>query len=187
MQPSSFDDDLASDWAVWVLDHGLPGLPDHVEIGQAVPIAYWAGSDFGAVKLVRRFDADPDDDAAFHVDEDVFLFRRMADGWDELSGNGGTNWAGGPSLARFDVPANFARVGGFTASGDAEGTCVALDGVVGSLAAWIEVTGSGVTERRPVVAPTGAVVIVCPSGQSLVRILAEDDTELMSREFETTV
>ena len=42
-KPASYDEDLMTDWSLWVLDHGLPDIPAAVAVGESVPVARWAG------------------------------------------------------------------------------------------------------------------------------------------------
>jgi len=39
--PPSFHYEYADDWGAWVLDHGLPTLPEALGDDDEVPIAYW--------------------------------------------------------------------------------------------------------------------------------------------------
>jgi len=89
--PDSFDEDLMTDWSVWVLDHDLPDLPATVEIGESVPVARWAGPRFGAVlHLQWSWSDDHDDD---YLATEVELFRRDDGGcWEVANGSGGSDW-----------------------------------------------------------------------------------------------
>lgn len=43
VQPQSFDEQLMTDWSLWVLDHEFPDLPERLQPSEAAPIAGWAG------------------------------------------------------------------------------------------------------------------------------------------------
>jgi hypothetical protein len=81
------------EWTVRVLEDGLPPLPDRLELGQTVPVAFWRGKRHGAVLFVRLWkNGQPDSDCA--------ITERAPDGtWEEPSGWGGGPWIDDP-LAR---------------------------------------------------------------------------------------
>jgi hypothetical protein len=74
-----------AEWTVRVLEDGLPPLPDRLERGQTVPVAFWRGEKYGAVLFVRLWrNGQPDSDCA--------IAERAGDGsWQEPS-----SWSGGP-------------------------------------------------------------------------------------------
>jgi hypothetical protein len=78
------------------------------------------------------------------------------------------------------VPGDFvAVVGGFATGGDGW-LCTAVEVVVGDRAAWIELTDTETTNRRPVVAPIGEVIVCFPTdkGPAEIRVLDSDETEI---------
>lgn len=94
MQPGSFDEELMGDWSLWVLDHGVPELPNTVSVGELVPVAYWVGPAFGAVLHVQWRWGDPEDEDYLISEVEVFL--RTPSGWQCSMGGGGGAW--------FDLP-----------------------------------------------------------------------------------
>jgi hypothetical protein len=79
-----------AEWTVRVLEDGLPPLPDRLELGQTVPVAFWRGEKYGAVLFVRLWkNGQPDSDCA--------ITERREDGsWDEPSSWGGSAWIDDP-------------------------------------------------------------------------------------------
>jgi hypothetical protein len=179
MPPASFDEELMDDWSLWVLDHGLPQLPDRVRIGESVPVAFWAGPRVGAVVHILATADDPQVGEPDRFDTEVTCFRRIDDRWEAANARGGTDWPPGASLAGIQVAREFVGFGGeMTASGDGP-TCTAIDGVVGDDAQWIEVSDITGTVRRPVEAPIGVVVVAVSDLRPVaIRILDGFDREL---------
>jgi hypothetical protein len=181
MQPRSFDEQLMTEWSLWVLDHGLPPLPDRVAFGDSVPIAYWAGPLVGAVSHVQASAADLDLDQSERFDTEIECFRRIAGRWESVNAGGGTNWPPGASLVQVEMAPGQVGFGGeLTASGDGP-ACTAVDGVVGIDARWIETTDHSGTVRRPIEAPLGVIVVAVPADRSVtIRVLDCDNHELGS-------
>ncbi len=130
MPPRSFDEDAASEWAEWVLDHGLPELPETVRVGDSVPIAYWAGPKYGAVVTVEWSWSDDhtDDYPAFEVE----TFRRTGDGWEPSGMTSGADWFDPPLLVRPDAHARFVEVTGVSKHTSLGWSCGAVDGTAGA-------------------------------------------------------
>ena len=179
MRPPNFDEQLMEDWSLWVLEHGLPPLPDRVSIGESVTVAFWAGPLVGAVLHIQAIAADPHLDEPESFDTEITCFRRVGDRWDAANARGGTDWPPGSSLARIEVAPGFVGFSGeMTASGDGP-TCTAIDGVVGVDARSIELTDTSGTVRRSVEAPLGVVVVgVSDSRPVTIRVLDSSDREL---------
>src|ERR1019366_3834449 len=76
MRPVEFEERFAATWALWVLDHGFPDLPDQMVEGLSVPIAFWAGQRVGAVMFVQRCPHDEECEADEHFTTDEVSFRR---------------------------------------------------------------------------------------------------------------
>ena len=55
--------------------------------------------------------------------------------------------------------------------------CLAVSGLVGDAAVWIEVTESGTVMRRPIEAPAGAFVVAA-ARPATVAVLTADGTEI---------
>src|SRR5436853_2432704 len=93
-RPESFGEDWMSDWSAWVLDNGLPDLPETVEVGWSVPIARWVGEQVGAVLHVQwNWSDDHDDD---ELNSEVEVLARSESGWQYPSGSGGIGWLDPP-------------------------------------------------------------------------------------------
>ena len=179
MQPRSFDDQLITEWSLWVLDHGLPSLPERIEFGQSIPVACWAGPLVGAVLHIQATAADPDFDEPERFDTEIECFRRVDGQWNVANATGGTDLPPGATLARIEAAPGYVGFGGeMTATGDGP-ACTAVDGVVGIDARWIEVTDRGEVIRRPIEAPLGIVVVgVADHRPVTIRVLDHDNQEL---------
>lgn len=90
VQPPSFEWEWMSDWSEWVLDHGLPPLPETLADGEVVPIPRWAGARFGAVLHVSRYW--DEEDGEDRLDSEIEVFRRTETGWESSDGGGGGGW-----------------------------------------------------------------------------------------------
>jgi hypothetical protein len=66
-----------------VFETGLPALPDDLRSGESVPVAYWVGPRFGAIKRISRLH----DGVGTALDDEVEIYERTDDGWREV-GNG---------------------------------------------------------------------------------------------------
>ena len=177
--PPSFDEELMTEWSMWVLDHGVPDLPEAVAAGDSIPVARWAGRRFGAVMHLQWCGGDPD---TRYLGTETELFRRTSDGWTALSGGGGTNWPFDPPLVRPSMPASAAFLGGSTCSGDDDGLVCAHDGLVGIDGAEVVVADEdGRLERQPIDSPLGIVLVaVSGSERTTVTVLASSGEELMT-------
>jgi hypothetical protein len=182
VRPESFDTELNAEWGAWVLELGLPELPEVVACDESVPVAYWAAPLVGAVLYVQRSpnDDEDEDDEGDRVDTETVCFGRTSHGWEPGVGQGGS-WPSDPRLTRLAVPGDHVEFsGGFETVGEDGWRCVAVDGVVSTQAAWIEVTDIEGTDRRRVEAPTGAVIVGFPSDNrpALIRVLDGGETEI---------
>jgi hypothetical protein len=173
MRPTSFAEEFMTDWSLWVLDHGLPSMPGDVAIGEAVPVAFWAGPRFGAVVHALR-DLDEDEDDGESLDEECVMFRRTASGWEPFDGTGGTNWPRSPRFERIVVPPRVVARFGLSAAADDAGSCCAVHGAAGSGAKWVEVEDAEGVTREPLVAPMG-VFVVATDAQREARLRVYDD------------
>jgi len=180
MRPESFHTELIAEWGEWVLERGLPELPEVVARDESVPVAYWAGPLVGAVLYVQRSPNDNDGDDQDRVVTETQCFGRTADGWELGAGHGGCG-PSDPRLTRLAVPGDYVEFsGGFETGGAGGWRCIAVDGVVGTRAAWVEVTDVEGTVRRHVEAPTGAVIVCFSTDDrpAMIRVLDVDETEL---------
>ena len=182
-KPASYDEDLMTDWSLWVLDHELPDLPAAVAIGESVPVARWAGPHFGAVLHLQWSWRDDHDDDAYLMTE-IQVFRRGADGrWEAAMNTGGSDWKEGP-LIRPDVPPDYAELGGQFYSGQRDWSFSAFDGIVGANAAVVEVSDADGVTSRPIDSPLGiALVAVDGSRPASIRVLDHESRVLAAREF----
>ena len=166
MKPSSFDAELQSDWSFYVLAHGLPDLPHELDLGRAVPVAYWVGPTTGSVLHIRHIRLNHNDEPLVETDIEYF---ELVDGEWRISGSGGGGWPAASPLTRLDIPSSHVSLHGLVSSG----VCTALYGEVGVDAAEAEVEQHGVVTRRPVEAPTGAFVVCAEGGAPFtVRVYA---------------
>lgn len=183
-KPATFDEDLMTDWSLWVLDHDLPDLPAAVAIGESVPVARWAGPRFGAVLHLQWSWRDDHDDDAYLMTE-IEVFRRDADGrWEAAMNTGGSNWPEEGPLTRPDVPPDYAELGGQFYSGQRDWSFRAFDGIVGVNAALVEVTDDDGVTSRPIDSPLGiALAAVDGSRPASIRVRDREGQVLAAREF----
>ena len=177
--PPSFHYEYSDDWGVWVLDHGLPALPDELGEDDEVPIAYWVGPLFGAV-LFRSLGEPCDDDepgefSGVEVNDMVYGWVRVDGQWEEILARAG---GGGPMtdpMARDPYPESTGSLGGGWRLGSEHGDVAGLDGAVGRRARFLEVEDSNGLTRQPVDVPLGAVVVYFdPHEDVMIRIVAGD-------------
>jgi hypothetical protein len=158
-------------WSVWVLDHGLPELPERVELGQSVPVARWAGRRFGAVlHLQWNWSEDHEDD---YLATEVELFRRIDGGWAAASGGGGSDWPFEPPLTRPVIPLPQLSSGGETAPEDWGWSVIAFDGLSGTDAVAVEVSDQDGITREAIYSPLGIVLAAFDATKpATVRVIA---------------
>ena len=184
MRPGSFDEDFRNEWDLWALDHGLPVPPSVLTTLQSVPVARWAGAEFGAVMHVAwmcgMHDVDADDED--HLISDVQVYRRVGSAWEASSGSGGTSWFDPPFVRPTGVGPKEAWIGGVHASGGADWRCCAVDGMAGSDAAYLEVDDGSGTSVRPIESPFG-VFIACFDAEAVgrLRVLDRDGQPMLDR------
>jgi hypothetical protein len=153
VRPSSFAEELIDDWSEWVLDSGLPDLPDRVEIGQAIPIAYWAGPVVGAV-LHRQWSwSDEHDDD--QISDDIQHFWRMSAGWLKADAEGGSSGGIDGRLTRVELPTGLAVIGGGFQASEAGRFSWSLEGYAAADVSTVEVHDSLGVTRRPIDSPLG--------------------------------
>ncbi len=177
-RPGSFHRDEQPDWALWVLDHGLPELPAQLAVDECVPVSRWLGPDIAAVTTVTRY---VDDEGDEWVDDDTMFFLRSAHGWEQDGGSGG---AGAPVVDDDAYASNRGVFGDRPLapdqvvmepsvwSGGRDWSAVAVIGLAGSNAAVGEVEQAGQVVRAPLEAPVGMFVIAFRGEQpAVVRVL----------------
>jgi hypothetical protein len=146
-------------WAVQVLEHGLPPLPAELERGQTVPAAVWRGDQAGGVLFVRLWkNGQPDSEIA--------IARRGADGSWEVPSWGGGPWVDDPMMRPADgwdgdAVAWLHHSGQFT-QGDNDGMRAQAGAAAEGIAA-IRVEQAGRTWSVPVDSPCGAFIVVMDS------------------------
>lgn len=183
-KPASYNEDLMTDWSLWVLDHDLPDLPAAVPVGESVPVARWAGPRFGAVLHLQWSWRDDHDDDAYLMTE-IQVFRRDADGrWEAAMNTGGSDWAAEWPLTRPDVPPDYAELGGQFYSGERDWSFSAFDGQAGVNAALVEVADADGVTSRPIDSPLGIVLAAVDGSQpARIRVLDADGRVLATRNF----
>jgi hypothetical protein len=179
--PLTFDEDFMADWSLWVVEHGLPDLPEEVRKGESVPVARWAGPRYAAVLHVQWMwgHDDPSED---YLASGIDCLVRAGDRWESTDGGGGTGWPSARLVRPGDIaPRQVRRLGLHGESGVAYACSVAY-GVAGTDAAYVElVTGPG-TQRWDLESPTGAWVVGWESTlPAEVRIL-DDSSQLLAVE-----
>ncbi len=184
-KPSSFDEELASEWNAWVLDNSLPTPPRGLSRGQSVPVARYAGSPFGAVMHLQWSwdEEEPDED---YVATEVYLFRRSPDGWEEASGSGGSNWHDDENpFRRADIADDRAWLGGETGAGGEGWYACAIDGMTGIVGVAVAVTDS---DGRRVTAIDNSLGIclaaVDGTTSATVEVLANDGRAIASYRYD---
>jgi hypothetical protein len=186
--PATFDEDHMDEWSLWVLENGLPELPVSVKKGESVPVARWAGHTVGAVLHVQWM-CDHDDSDAHHraPEEDDFLasevtcFYRVDGVWQEGNARGGSGWYSALLERSHHIGAAETREFGLHGEG---GRCLALYGIMGTAARFIEVETGGRVEQAPLESPIGAWIAAWePALAATVRILGDGDALLYSRSY----
>lgn len=177
--PPSFNAEYSDDWARWVLDHGLPVLPDALGEDDEVPIAHWAGPRFGAV-VFRRWWPEEDRDGPL-VDDNVVLLEWVASEWRPLNADGGTAGSLPDPMTRPPMSIGEVQITGQTGSDGVR----AVDGLVGEGVRYIELDDGGGLTRKDVEAPLG-VFVVCfaASHQVNVRFLDQEGACIREHRFD---
>lgn len=177
LRPSSLKDVNRTQWSLWVLDNGLPELPDSIERGECVPVACWNGSRFGAVVHIERatwgFPSPPEPPpppppgmglgvigptVVGDLVSTVQVLRRTPTGWEVAKARGGAGWSE-PELVPSDMPEGTATFrSSFYARPSSEWSCKAKVGAVGRGAFLVEIKDAEGTTRRPVDSPLGLFV-----------------------------
>jgi hypothetical protein len=182
-QPTSFEEELSLDWSVWVLDHGLPGLPVDVRRGQSVPVARWPGPRFGAV-LHLQWMWGNDDDGDDYLATEIELFRRVDGGWEPANGSGGSEWPFGSLLVRPALPPGTAQFWGEVSSGEHDWAVAAIDGLAAGDAAAVEVIDLDGLTRHPIDSPLGVVLAAVDATRpATVQVLDGEHRILATRDY----
>lgn len=172
-----------TDWSTWVLDHGLPELPQEVQIGESVPVARWAGPRFAAVCHLQWMWSDGHEED--YLATETELFRHTASGWEVANGSGGSDWPLDPPLRRPATPPGYAQLGGQTCAGEEGWYCCALVGLAGPEAAVVQVTDDDGDTRREVDSPLGILIAaVDASRPASVTVLDGMGNVLLTKHFE---
>ena len=191
MQPPSFHLDWYDEWSTWVLDHGLPRLPSTLGHDDAVPVARWVGTRFGAVLFVD-WGGDSDDEDGLYLSSEIEVFRRVGDGWEPPSSGGGGGWFD-PPFARPDVPPDYAVLGHFHSGGgplegpsddEARWTYSSAYGLTGTAAQTVEVEDEDGTIEAPIESPLGVFIVAADAThRAVVRIRRGDGRILLEQQF----
>jgi hypothetical protein len=182
--PPSFDAEFTPAWSLWVLDHGLPTLPETLGLNDSVPVARWVGPRFAAVFHVRWLSWEELDGPA-EPDSQVEFLRRRDDGWQVAYGSGGSNWFD-PQLRRPELPASDAQWSGMTCvTGDEGWYCCALEGLVGRAATTIEVEDRDGLTVHPIESPLGvALAAFDGKRRATIRIRSSDGDIMLTEAFD---
>ena len=165
-RPGAFHELHMTEWSEWVLDHGLPPLPEGVGREGSVPVARWVGPRYAAVMHVQR-GGHIDDPGLGELENEVELFVRGDDAWQTCDATGGTNWHDPPFL-RPDMEPERVWFFGMLYSPCEGGFACAVDGIAGAAAETIEVEdGDGVTAMA-VESPMGAFVVAFDAARPAV-------------------
>jgi hypothetical protein len=182
----SFDEEAANSWDLWVLDNGLPDLPETVQKGESVPIARWVGPRFGAVLRVEWcWAAEPPPDWTDRLESVVEVFMRTPDGWKPSSGWGGSGWYE-PPLQRLSIlDPQDAYIGNLHSSGDHDWNCAARFGVVGTDVVATELVSDEGKVRLPVESAIGAVIIAFDATRpATIRLIAADGSIVTTTNYQ---
>lgn len=172
-----------TDWSIWVLDHGLPDLPQGVELGASVPVARWVGPRFAAVCHLQwmwshRHDHD-------YLATETQLLHRTAGEWEVAGGTGGSDWPFDPPLRRPISPPSYAQLGGRTCAGEEGWYCCALEGLAGLDAAVVRVSDMDGVTQQVVDSPLGVLIAaVDASVPAIVTVLDGGGSVLLTEHFE---
>lgn len=182
--PSSFGEEEAYSWCLWVLDHGLPELPVGIAKGESVPVARWAGPEFGAVLRVEwAWSPDQSISGPDELVSIVQVFRRTVQGWEDTLADGGSGWLD-PPLQRPPIVPRGVHMGNLHSSGAADWRCVARYGVVGRDVASAELSCGDDVITREVESTIGAVIVASDGLRpSIVRLKSTDGTVVMAYEY----
>jgi hypothetical protein len=171
--PESFDEALRHDWDEWVLDHGMPGLLPEPAPGESIPIARWAGAQFGAVVHVASHGATPGADDEGGLVSEVQVYRRTGGSWEPSSGSGGTDWFDPPLSRPAEIGPREVAILHMHSSGDDDWSCCAVVGIAGLDAARVELHDAAGATAFPVESRFGAF-IVCWNADEAVRVRVLD-------------
>jgi hypothetical protein len=170
-----------TEWSLWTLEHGLPELPDRVEVGETVPIARWVGGRFAAVMHVQWMWTDAH--LRDYLSSETELFFRRGNSW-ETESSGGASWLDPP----FRRPPSFGprEVLPLTQTGATvpDGYCWSIEGIAGTEAAFVEVIDLEGATRRAIESPFGAFV-ACTDGDhaATLRVLDRAGEALLTKRF----
>ena len=171
------------DWSLWVVEHGVPDLPEEVHQGESVPVARWVGPRYAAVLHVQWMWG-REDPAEDHLASEIDCLVRAGDHWEGTEGGGGTGWPSARLVRPGDIlPRQVHRFGLHGDSG-AGYACSVAYGVAGTDAAYVELVTSLGTKRWDFESPIGAWVVAWGSTLSgEVSILDSDGRPLAVHSF----
>jgi hypothetical protein len=161
--PPTFDEYFMNDWSLWVVEHGLPVLPDEVRKGESIPIARWAGPRYAAVLHIQWMWGN-DDSSEDYLAGEIDCLVAVGDGWESTDGGGGTGWPWARLARPRDIaPRQVHRLGVHLASG-VDYRCSVAYGVAGVDAAYVELRTSRGTQRSGFDSRIGAWVAAWEAG-----------------------
>jgi hypothetical protein len=164
---------------MWVLDHGLPVLPDVLGDDDEVPIACWAVPALGAVLFRSWWSGSGEDGPSPHVnvsDDHYSFVRSEGVSWEPTGGGGGTAGPEADPMRASPRPDRLAFIGGDRLEGGVRG----VTGSVGAAARSIELIDRQGRTSRSVGAPLGSF-IVCfdPLDEVTIRVLDDEGQALL--------
>jgi hypothetical protein len=190
--PRSFHNQYTHDWALWVLEHGLPELPTVLDDDDEVPIAYWAGLRCASVIFRSWWEPLVDDfpegwslPLGREVNTEHYSYRRSSRGWVATGSTGGEAGPIGDPLAPASVQPRDAHVGGGFVEGGIDGGVAGVVGIAGGEANLIELKVDGEAPmRRSLQAPLRWFVVCFePSDSGTLRVLDGQDRPLFEQAF----
>jgi hypothetical protein len=168
---------------LWVVEYGIPPLPDRLDLGMIVPIASWVDDELAAVMSLSWGEGISDDETTIPAAEfNLQSFTRREASWEPECGSGGGGWWD-PALDRPPLNGTQHALGHEHCTWSDWSACV-TGGAVGPGITHIELERQGQTLRRSVDSPLGAVVAVTPADvASVLRAFTADGDLITSVAF----
>lgn len=171
-----------------ILENGLPSLPTTLGDDEVVPVARWIGPHFGAVLCVAW--SGERDDPERYLSSEIYVFRRVEQGWESPNGGGGGGWFD-PPLVRPNLDADFAAIVHAHSCGEParpleplRWSYISAYGYTGTAAKTVEVEDDDAIVQREIESPLGVfIVVVDGTRRALVRVRRADGSVLLEKQF----